>query len=396
MKIWELVIKDILRRKRRVLYATLGIVIGVMTVVGLLTIAQAGQSRIYAQLEKYGANITVVPAIKSIDMELGDLRLGTLAVGENYISEKNIALIQEISDGEIRRALDIKDEGYIAIIAPKLYINAEIRGNAVTIVGIDPENEGLVKTWWKVGEGKYLDGSEQALSGAAAAELLGLKVGEPIPLKQGDVPLGGILEETGSGDDYSIFMPLATVQNLFGKQGLISSVEIRALCNACPAEVIAVAINQEIAGVRAVAVKQVAETEMGMLDKIRQLMLALAGVTVLVGGFGVMNTMMNSVHERIKDIGIMRAVGASRNQILRLLIYEAVAIGLAGGLAGYGAGTLLAYALGPLIFEGTAISWVGQFVPVSVALAVVISVLATLYPALRATRIRVADSFRSL
>ena len=66
---------------------------------------------------------------------------------------------------------------------------------------------------------------------------------------------------------------------------MISTIDIRALCNGCPVELIADAINKDITGVRAVAVKQVAATEMGMLDKINKLMLALGGITLIVGMF---------------------------------------------------------------------------------------------------------------
>ena len=144
------------------------------------------------------------------------------------------------------------------------------------------------------------------------------------------------------------------------------------------------------------AVKQVVATEMGMMEKTNNFMLALAGVTLIAGGFGVVNTMMTSIHERIKDFGIMRAVGASRRQITKALIYEAIIIGTAGGILGYGAGTLLAYAIGPLIFEGTTVNYVPRYLPLSLVLAMSIAIIATLYPAFRATKIRVADSFRSL
>jgi putative ABC transport system permease protein len=106
--------------------------------------------------------------------------------------------------------------------------------------------------------------------------------------------------------------------------------------------------------------------------------------------------MMASVHERIKDIGIMRAVGASGRQISKIFVYEAIIIGILGGTFGYIAGTLLAYLIGPIIFEGAIISYVPQYLPLSLILATVISVIAVLYPAFRATRIKVADSFRSL
>lgn len=92
----------------------------------------------------------------------------------------------------------------------------------------------------------------------------------------------------------------------------------------------------------------------------------------------------------------MRAVGASRNQIIKILIYEAIIIGVVGGILGYGVGTLLAYGVGPLLFEGTIITYVPQYLPLSLGLAILIAVLATLYPAFRATRIKVADSLRAL
>ena len=147
---------------------------------------------------------------------------------------------------------------------------------------------------------------------------------------------------------------------------------------------------------RAVAVKQVAENEMGLMDKMNKFMLALAGITLVIGAFGVVNTMMTSVHERIKDIGIMRAVGASHRQIIKVFIYEAVIIGIIGGIIGYFSGTLVAYGIGPMVFEGTQISFIPLYLPLSLLLAVFVAVISTAYPAFRATTIKVSDSFRSL
>ncbi len=396
MKLYHLVLKDILRRKKRVLYAALGIVIAAMTVVGILTIATAGQTRIYTQLEKYGANLSVIPAISNVDMTLGDLSLGALTVGENYIAEAKLPEIRQIADGEIRKALGIKDDVNIATIAPKLYVNTKVKGTSLLVVGVEPKEERIIKTWWKIHEGEYLEDRDQALLGAQTARLLKLTIGDKISLNGSDATVTGILEETGSSDDYQVFVPIQTLQTAFGKEGVVSSIDIRALCNACPVEIIADSINQNITGVRALAVKQVAETEMGMMEKMNKFMLALAGITLVIGAFGVVNTMMTSVHERIKDIGIMRAVGASRGQIIKAFIYEAVIIGIVGGIFGYLAGTLVAYGVGPLVFEGTAMTYVPQYVPLSLLLAIFVAVVSTAYPAFRATTIRVSDSFRSL
>ncbi|MFC1910249.1 ABC transporter permease [Chloroflexota bacterium] len=396
MRLYHLVLKDILQRKKRVLYAALGIAIAAMTVVGILTIATAGQARIYSQLEKYGANLSVLPAISNVDMTLGDLSLGALTVGENYIPETKLFEIRQIADGEIREALGIKDEGDIATIAPKLYVNTKVKGTSLLVVGIEPKEEIEIKTWWKIQEGHYLEEKDQVLVGNLTAQLLNLNTGDRISFNGSETTVAGILEETGSYDDYQMFVPMKTVQSAFGKEGVVSSVDIRALCNACPVVSIADSINQNITGVRALSVKQIADSEMSLMEKMNRFMLALAGITLVIGIFGVVNTMMTSVHERIKDIGIMRAVGASRGQIIKAFIYEAVVIGILGGLFGYLAGTLVAYGIGPLVFEGTNISYIPQYLPLSLLLAIFVAIISTVYPAYRATTIKVSDSFRSL
>jgi putative ABC transport system permease protein len=398
MKLHHIVAKDVMRRKRRVLYAVLGVVIGTMTVISILTIAVAGESKIYAQLEEYGANLIVIPAISQIDLEFGGLDLGALTVGDNYIPEDKLPHIRQIADDMVNEALGIGDEGsrYSASVAPRLYANARVGEVSTVVVGVDPEEEIRIKTWWRLQEGQYFKEPDQAMAGAWLAELLGLNAGDVVELNGVDITIIGILSETGSPDDYQLFVPLETAQQAFDKVGFVSSVDVRALCTACPVEDIADEINMMVPGVRAVAVKQIAMTEMGMMERVNRFMLALAGITLAVGLFGVVNTMMTSVHERIRDIGIMRAVGASRNQIVKAFIYEAIIVGILGGVFGYAAGTLLAYAVGPIIFQGATINPVPGYLALSLVLAIVIAVVATLYPAFRATRIKVADSFRSL
>ncbi|MBM4450570.1 MAG: ABC transporter permease [Chloroflexi bacterium] len=396
MKLHQLVIKDVVRRKRRIFYSALGVVVGTMTVVAILTMAAAGEARIYNQVDKYGANLTVVPAISNVDMKIGDLSLGILAVGENYISDDKLMKVRQITESKIRESTCASAKAEDTALSPKLYINTTVRGISATVVGIEPVEESRIKTWWKVRQGEYLTDANQAVAGAIAANSLKLNVGDAITLNKTDVVIAGILDETGSNDDYQIFVPITTLQKEFGKDGLISSVDIRAPCSACPVEYIVDDINQGISGVRAVSVKQIAESETGIVKRMERFMLALAGITLAVGSFGVASTMMSSVHQRIKDIGIMRAVGASRGQIITAFIYEAFIVGVLGGIIGYLAGTLLAYAIGPVIFAGANVTFLPQYLPLSFLLAITVSTIAAVYPAYSATKIKVADSFRSL
>ncbi len=83
MKLYQVVAKDALRRRRRLLYTALGVVVGVAVFISVLTIADAGENKIYKELDKYGANLMVTPAIQDVGLNLGTLELGSLSVGEN-------------------------------------------------------------------------------------------------------------------------------------------------------------------------------------------------------------------------------------------------------------------------------------------------------------------------
>jgi putative ABC transport system permease protein len=359
-------------------------------------VANAGEKRIYSEIDKYGPNMMVTPAINDLDLKLGDLRLGSLAVGNNYIAEDKVPEIRQIADGAIREALGIQDQGDIATIAPKLYVDTTVNGTSVMVVGFDSQQERAIKSWWDISRGRYPEQQGEVLLGDRASSALGVDAGDRISINSEELTVVGVLQETGSQDDYQVFAPLGTVQKAFEKEGLISSIDLRALCSACPVESIADSINKSIPGVRAVAVQQIAESEMNLVMKVNRFMLVLAAITLVVGAFAVVSTMMSSVHERTKDIGIMKAVGASRGQIVRMFVYEAFAVGLIGGILGYVSGTLLSYVLGPLIFDGLAMSYAPQYLLPALGLAIAVAIAASVYPAFRASQVRVAESLRAL
>jgi putative ABC transport system permease protein len=396
MKIHQVVVRDTLRRRRRVLFTALGVAIGVAAVVAVLSVAHAGEKRIYSEIDKYGPNLMVTPAVNDMDLKLGDLRLGSLAVGNNFIPQGRVPEIRHIADGAIREALGIQDQEDIATIAPKLYVDTTVNGTSIMVAGFDPQQEIAIKSWWDISKGRYPEQESEALLGSRASSALGVDTGDSVSISGEELTVVGVLQETGSQDDYQVFAPLGEVQKAFGKDGLISSIDIRALCSACPVESIAESINKSIPGVRAVAVQQIAESEMNLVMKVNRFMLVLAAITLVVGAFAVVSTMMASVHERTKDIGIMKAVGASRGQIVRMFVYEAVAVGLVGGMLGYLSGTLLSYLLGPLIFDGLEMSYAPQYILPALGLAVAVAVAASVYPAFRASQVRVSDSLRAL
>jgi putative ABC transport system permease protein len=92
----------------------------------------------------------------------------------------------------------------------------------------------------------------------------------------------------------------------------------------------------------------------------------------------------------------MKAVGASRRQIMKMFFYEALVVGLVGGVLGFVVGSLLSYVIGPLIFDDLAVTYVMQYLPAALGIAILVAAVASVYPAYRASKISVADSLRSL
>ncbi|NLE95880.1 MAG: FtsX-like permease family protein [Dehalococcoidia bacterium] len=395
MRLSTIVVKDMARRKRRVLHSVLGVSIGITTVIAMLTVANAGETVLRSELERYGPNLTVVPATARLDVELGGLTMGSVTVGETMIDESVLPLIQQVADDAIRADMGISDPGPIAIVAPRLYLPGDVDGRTVTMVGVLPAEEKAIRVWWGFTDGGYMSSHDSLVAGAIAARSLGLSADSTVRISGSEYRVSGILSDSGSNDDYLLFVPLQTLQEASGKEGLVSTVDVRALCTGCPVEMIARALSADIPGIHAVAVRQVAEAELGMWHGMRTIVLVLASVTLLVGLFGVMNSMSAMVMERRKDIGIMRAVGASRRQIVSMFLYEALALGLLGGAAGYAAGLLLALGVGPLMLDGVGITPVFEYVPLAVGLAAGISMIAALHPALGAAAMKVADAVRT-
>ena len=395
MRLTTVVAKDMVRRKRRVMYSVFGVSIGIMTVIAMLTVGNSGERLLQMDLERYGPNLTVVPATARMDVELGGLTMGSVTVGETMLDQALLPLIQYVADEAIREDKGINSPSPIAIVAPRLYLPGVVGSRNVTVVGVLPDQEQAIRVWWNFSEGGQLSGADEVVAGAVAANVLGLKAGQTLTLSSHTYTVAGVLGESGSNDDYLLFVPLATLQQSAGKGPVVSTVDVRAHCTGCPVEDIAVALTDQIPGIHAVAVRQVAEAELSMWHNIRAVVLMLAAITLLVGLFGVMNSMSAMVADRRKDIGIMRAVGASRRQILSMFLQEATVLGLLGGVGGYVAGLLLAMVVGPLMREGLVVTPVLGYLPLAVLVAAVVSIIAALQPALSASRMRVAEAVRT-
>jgi len=148
-------------------------------------------------------------------------------------------------------------------------------------------------------------------------------------------------------------------------------------------------IENEITYVEAKSVKQMANAEMEILDKVEEMMFLVTGVALIASAMGVTTTMTASVVERQKEIGMMKAIGAENRRIASLFFSEAVIIGVVGGILGFISGIFLAQFIGTSVF-GSPIAPNPWVLFVVLAISVGVSLLASAIPVRRAIKIEPA------
>jgi putative ABC transport system permease protein len=159
---------------------------------------------------------------------------------------------------------------------------------------------------------------------------LNLQEGSSIILGNSTFLVTGSLAETGSTDDYAIFITLHNAQALFNLEGKISEADVAALCNDCPVEDLADQIMKAVPDVRATPIKQAVETRMQAVQQTANFSLVLASIILVVGFAGITNTMLASVHERIKELAFM-SLGADKTHLYKCFS-QSSNTGLVGGL----------------------------------------------------------------
>jgi putative ABC transport system permease protein len=378
-------IKNLLRRKGKAVLVLAGLVIGVSTVVGIISYVDAMTNDINHKLEKYGANILIVPKTENLALSYGGLSLGGVSFE-----------MEEIRQSELERVRKIKNSQNIAALGPLVLGVANVGTQKVLMAGVDFKAAGILKPWWKV-QGA-LPEENGILLGAEAARVLNLEAGNRLTISGKDLMVSGILQPTGSQDDQLIFSQLGTAQSIFGKQGQVSMVEVAALCKDCPIDAMVKQISEVLPGAKVMAIQQVVKSRMETLAQFKKFSYGISGVILLIGSLVVLVTMMGSVRERTDEIGIFRAIGFRKRHIMKIVFTEAVIVsglaGIIGYVLGFGA-TKTALAMFSENHSGF-VPFRVELAAAAVVTAVVVGLIATAYPAFMAARLDPNEALRAL
>ncbi|MBA4373389.1 MAG: hypothetical protein C0402_11090 [Thermodesulfovibrio sp.] len=335
--------------------------------------------------------------------------------------------------------------------APRLFEKAEVDGQEVIVTGIEIRKEYFVRFWWNLTSGDWpaetdvrdvntniasiftigsdgkvgidkaeygvdssgkliaaqdkkvkaaplkpiLKGWDDAYLGGAYAKSKGLKLGDKLTINKTEFTVRGILEETNSADDYMVYIPMSTAQRLFHKEGLVSMVSVRAMCPNCPVGDAMVELNKNVTGITAVSQLDVAGVQFDFFSMLYKFLLAVVISTIAVGIFSIFNIVTGSLYARIREIGMLKAIGASRFQLFRIFIYEHFILGLAAGIGGYVLGLGMAYVLNSLLDIGAVILITTAFLWRALALGIVCSLVAIIYPAYKLSKLKITETFRT-
>ena len=385
MRLTDISIKNLIRRKAKAGFIMAGLVVGVAAMVAVIGFVRSMTAEINNKMERYGANILILPKTEDLQLSYGGINLGGVSFD-----------VEQIRQADLKRLAHIKNAANIAATGPTLLGVVSANNQKVLLAGIDMNSADILKPWWTL-SGKR-PGINGLLAGAQTARVMDLTIGQNVDINGHPMPVVGILGATGSQDDDLLFTALSTAQGILGKQGQISMVEVAALCNACPVDEMVQQISGVLPDAKVMAIQQVVKGRMDTLRRFSTFSLGMSAVVILVGSLVVLTTMMSSVRERKEEIGIFRAMGFRKSHIMGIIFSEAAMISGPAGLIGYLTGT------GATFFAVRFFSGLGQapviFDPAlcggAILLSMVVGLTASVYPAIMAARLDPNTALRSL
>ncbi len=358
--------RNLMRRKVRSLLTVAGVAIGVAAVVSLVAMGDGFYAQMNSMLSKGGADLAVRQA-KAADMTLS-------ALDESM--GKRIAAMPEVEEVS----------GLILGIASTPGIPY------LMVYGYDP-NEFAIRHF-KIMEGARLTQGRQAILGKGAAKNLKLRVGQSLKLFSTSFRVVGIYETGTPFEDAGLVIPLKEAQALFKKPQQVSFFELK-LRSPDRAEEVKKAIESRYPEAFAAKSADFSESSQDV-QVMRSMTWGLSAIALLVGGIGVMNTMVMSVFERTREIGVLRAVGWRRRRIMAMVLQESLLLSLVGGLLGIALGVGLVSLVGLLPGLGGLFAGVygpGLFLQ-ALGTALALGTIGGLYPAWRASRLSPLEALR--
>ncbi len=392
MKFLILAYKNLKRRKIRSFLTIGGVGVAVTVLVSLLGFNTGYQKALTSDIEKMGYQVLVTA--KGCPYEAATMMLKGGA-GLRYIDEDIYKKI--VSDPDIDKTTPLLIQ--LAYDPDK----GGGRGGFTYYLGIEKSYLEL-KPFMKFKSGGWFtsEDAKEAIMGYEAAELEQRLVGDKIfvPDKEAVLTVVGILERTGTQDDGTIFLPMKTIQRIFNVEGKLTGIGIKLK------QLEKLPEFEErlyaIAAIQVVSMAQVKGTILNLVNTAKILIMSVASIAIFVAIIGVINTILMSIFERTQEIGIMKAIGASRFDIFKLILMETLIICTLGGIFGSTVAILGGSLTEVLVRKLMPYTPMGKLILITPELllfcflgAIILGIISGIYPALRASSMRPIEAIRS-
>jgi putative ABC transport system permease protein len=302
----------------------------------------------------------------------------------------------EFAEEKIPDIRTIENSKNLGLVAPKVLGAATVMGKDVLLMGVDFESELALKNWWQW-EGAPPEQPDELLIGSQTASTFNLAVGDTLELGKETFTVTTILKPTGATEDGIIIGDLHTFQRILGKEGKVSMVEIQAFCRDCPITELVLQIGEKFPEAKVTGLRQAMMSKMKTVEMFKTFSYGIAVLVIFIGSLLVFVTMMGSVNERTREIGIFRAIGFRRGHVMQIILLEAMVVGLIGGILGYLGGNAIAWAALPLVVKSSSFAGLNYNLGgVSLLLAIALSLIASLYPAQKASNLDPSEALRAL
>lgn len=382
-----LALRNLSRRKLRTALTLFGVAMAVMTLAALLAFGEGYQRGLRRELDGMGIQMMLVPLGCPYDAAARVLKGRTL---DTSLPSSAVGIAQH--------------DPAVALAAPMLMatLPRPADGRTDLWVGVD-ESIRPLKPWWKLAAGSsWFQNEDSVILGAEAAATEMRQVGDALysPETGQRFRVCGILERSGTSDDSEFFIPLRSAQRMFHQPGRLTAVAIRLRDPGLVGQ--ASARLQQVPGAQVVTLTEMMGTFLNLVGAVRTLITSIALVALGISALSIFNTLLASVLERTAEIGVLRAIGASRSQVFALLGIEALLL----TTAGCGLGILLAQIGGvwieqaarrimPLAPDSALLTLTWSTLIQCSAIGIGVGLVAGIYPAIKASQLSPTQALRT-
>jgi putative ABC transport system permease protein len=381
-------IRNIFRRKMRAILTISGIMIGVFALIVMGAMAEKITMLVDGGTKYYGDKVTMAAGTG-----------GTTNLSTEPLSTKTIKEVEKV-DGVARASASIM-------------LLLDTKGGSVNmgippmVVGVDRRNIGYEKFKLTYGQGREMKPGETgvAVVGADMVKKLNAKVGGYITVRGEQFKVVGLMDKTLTAPDSEVAVSMHDIQKLYVKQlpvMLRDKVDPATVATGLTVyvkpgqnpETVAKRINKQFPNFTATGPKAFKEQVANSTKIFTSIIFGIAMISLLVGGLSVVNTMTMAVSERTREIGIRKAIGATKRAIVRQFLAESAVIALIGGVTGLMFGALFIFAANSGNTGTPLFLLTSRLIAGSLSFALVLGVLSGLYPSYHAARLSPVAALR--